>query len=365
MAPGRTDAIIAGVNKAGTTSLFVSLSTHPDVAPSSIKETRFFLPRVTASRCRRPPSGTPTSPTPATGPCTSRRRRRTSTAARPSPRRCATGWSIRTCWSCCASPVSRAISFFTLPEDPAALPRRLPDHRLPRRGRPAHRRRLPRSRQREVHGVPRRVLRRLPPGLARRARHRPRAHHRLRRLVGEQVATLHDTATWLGLDPARFPADALSSENRTTGYKSQGLPAGRARRQRQARARAAAPPDIKRRLRAFYYRLNGRPAEEHIPDSVRAELAARYEEPNARLAQQLDAAGIALPGWLSPPTRSFRRHRRRIVAPPRRRVVDRGEGDEHERALEHERHRRGDGDAGDIERVPSSATTASRARSGG
>ena len=44
MARGRTDAIIAGVNKAGTTSLFVSLSTHPDVAPSSIKETRYFLP---------------------------------------------------------------------------------------------------------------------------------------------------------------------------------------------------------------------------------------------------------------------------------------------------------------------------------
>ena len=40
----RTDAIIAGVNKAGTTSLFVSLSTHPDVAPSAIKETRYFLP---------------------------------------------------------------------------------------------------------------------------------------------------------------------------------------------------------------------------------------------------------------------------------------------------------------------------------
>src|SRR5207245_558490 len=40
----RTDAIIAGVNKAGTTSLFVSLSTHPDVAPSSVKETGYFLP---------------------------------------------------------------------------------------------------------------------------------------------------------------------------------------------------------------------------------------------------------------------------------------------------------------------------------
>src|SRR4029077_8787116 len=42
--PARSDAVIAGVNKAGTTSLFVSLSTHPDVAPSAIKETRYFLP---------------------------------------------------------------------------------------------------------------------------------------------------------------------------------------------------------------------------------------------------------------------------------------------------------------------------------
>jgi hypothetical protein len=42
VAPQRADAVIAGVNKAGTTSLFVSLSTHPDVAPSAIKETRYF-----------------------------------------------------------------------------------------------------------------------------------------------------------------------------------------------------------------------------------------------------------------------------------------------------------------------------------
>src|SRR5262245_6857479 len=42
--PPRTDAVIAGVNKAGTTSLFVTLSTHPDVAPSAVKETRYFLP---------------------------------------------------------------------------------------------------------------------------------------------------------------------------------------------------------------------------------------------------------------------------------------------------------------------------------
>jgi len=32
---------------------------------------------------------------------------------------------------------------------------------------------------------------------------------------------------------------------------------------------------------------------------VRTELAARYEEPNARLAAQLGAAGYELPTWLT------------------------------------------------------------------
>ena len=38
------NAIIAGVNKAGTTSLFVTLGQHPDIAPASVKETKYFLP---------------------------------------------------------------------------------------------------------------------------------------------------------------------------------------------------------------------------------------------------------------------------------------------------------------------------------
>ena len=61
----------------------------------------------------------------------------------------------------------------------------------------------------------------------------------------------------------------------------------------------------------------GVPTEERIPDAVRAELAARYEEPNARLAQQLDDAGIAAPRLARAfHLRAFRRHRRRVVAPP-------------------------------------------------
>ena len=36
--------IIAGVNKAGTTSLFSYLASHPEVTRSSVKETCYFLP---------------------------------------------------------------------------------------------------------------------------------------------------------------------------------------------------------------------------------------------------------------------------------------------------------------------------------
>jgi len=125
------------------------------------------------------------------------------------------------------------------------------------------------------------------------------------RLVSDAATTLTETAEWLGIDPTRFPAGALSSENRTTGFRNEGLQraalAGNDRFERVLRRH----PELKRKLRAFYYRVNGRPTEERIPDAVRAELAARYEEPNARLAQQLDDAGMPLPTWLSPsPERS-------------------------------------------------------------
>jgi len=124
------------------------------------------------------------------------------------------------------------------------------------------------------------------------------------RLVGDTAITLTETAAWLGIDPTRFPAGALSSENRTTGYRNERLQrvalAGNDKLERVLRRH----PELKRKLRAFYYRLNGRPAEERIPDAVRAELAARYEEPNARLAQQLDDAGMPLPTWLPSPERS-------------------------------------------------------------
>jgi hypothetical protein len=118
-------------------------------------------------------------------------------------------------------------------------------------------------------------------------------------LVAGQSDVIGPLATWIGLDPAAFPEGALSSENRTTGYKSKGLQklalVANDRMERVLRRR----PDLKRKLRAFYYRLNGARLADDIPVAVRNELAERYQEPNARLTAQLERARIPLPSWLS------------------------------------------------------------------
>ena len=57
-------------------------------------------------------------------------------------------------------------------------------------------------------------------------------------------------------------------------------------------------PAMKRRIRALYYRVNGTVPHDVIPDHVVDALAARYREPNQRLAEQLEAAGLAPPPWL-------------------------------------------------------------------
>jgi hypothetical protein len=298
VALGRTDAIIAGVNKAGTTSLFVSLSTHPDVAPSSIKETGYFLP----ARYGKP-----------LAPAAEWDAYFADADARPvhlegTPSYFYGGAAVATAMRdrlvdphvlvVLREPVSRAISFFTFQKARLRFPADYPiteylaaaDRLTPEDFLDPENEKFMAFRGGCYADFLPGWLEVLGP---------ERVHVvDFQRLVGDPVTTLHDTAAWLGLDPARFPTDALSSENRTTGYKSERFQrlalAGNDRLERVLRRH----PDTKRKLRSFYYRLNGRAPKEAIPDAVRADLGARYEEPNARLAQELDAAGIPRPAWL-------------------------------------------------------------------
>jgi hypothetical protein len=304
VAVGRIDAVIAGVNKAGTTSLFVSLSAHPLVAPSSIKETRYFLParyghsldppavweRYFAGADDRPVrlEATPSYFYGGARVAASMRERLVNPHILLLFR----------------EPVERAISFFTYQKVRLRFPADLSirDYLAAADRLGADEFLLPENeRYMAFRGGCYADF--LPEWLDTFGLERMRILD-FDDLVADQTRVLHCVAAWLGLDPARFPARALSSENRTTGYKNKGIHRlalmGNDRLERMLRRH----PGAKRRLRALYYLLNGRQAFEDVPAAIRAELAARYEEPNARLAHQLEDAGIALPSWLARQTGS-------------------------------------------------------------
>jgi hypothetical protein len=308
-APGlRANTVIAGVNKAGTTSLFVSLAAHPAVAAAAVKETRYFLPLR---------YGQPLEPV--------ARYEENFRAAGDRPVRLeATPAYFYGDAPLVAGmeellgparvivvlrePVSRLISFFTSQKARLRIDASttLADYvdAADRLGPEAFR---------DPANEPWFGFR---GGLY--ADHLPfwagAYGPRLRilffdDLVSRPTELLHDVARWLEIDPDAFPAAALSSENRTTGYKN-----------RRAQQFALAFNDrfekflrrhhgLKDRLRGAYYRVNGRSAREAVPEALRAELRERYREPNERLARQLDDAGVrdldgGLPAWLSTSARS-------------------------------------------------------------
>jgi Sulfotransferase domain len=303
MADVRTDVVIAGVNKAGTTSLFVSLSAHPDVAPSSIKETRYFL---------RARYGGPLDPASVWEGYFSGDDGRVRLEATPSY--FYGGATVAAAMRdrlvdphvllVFREPVSRAISFFTYQKVRLRFPADYPiEEYLAVADRLTDADFLDPENEKYMAFRGGCYADFLPGWLDTLGAGRIDVID-FDALVTDPAGTLRSTAEWVGLDPARFPADVLSFENRTTGFKNANLQrvalAGNDRLERVLRRH----PETKRMLRYLYYRMNGRSTEEEIPERVRAELAARYEEPNDRLARQLDAAGLRTPGWLSDQTSS-------------------------------------------------------------
>lgn len=299
MTPQRADAVIAGVNKAGTTSLFVSLSTHPDVAPSAIKETRYFLPAR---------YGQPLEPF-SVYEHHFRDAGDRAVHLEATPNYFYGGAAVADAIErslvdphvivVLREPVARAISFFTYQKVRLRFPPEMPigDYL-------AAADRLTDADFDDPENEKYMAFRGgcyadfLPDWLDRFGTERLRIVW-FEELVAHQTPVLASVAAWLGLDPDRFPEDALSSENRTTGYRNARFQrlalAGNDRLERILRRH----PEMKRKLRSLYYRINGTPTRDQVPSEVRDELAARYREPNARLTRQLEAATIPLPAWLA------------------------------------------------------------------
>lgn len=294
----RANTIIAGVNKAGTSSLFTALSSHPQVAPSSVKETHYFMP----ARYGRP-----------LAPVEVYERYFTKAGERPVRLEATPSYlyggtavvgAIRSVCDaprivvCLRDPVERLISFFTYQKTRLRIAQTMslseyvdtasglddaafadPDNErwLGLRGGCYAEYLAPWL---SSFGPDLRVV-------------------FFDDLVARTAVVLIDLAAWLGIDGARYPSLQLPSENRTTGFRHRGL-------QRVAIACNDRFDRFLRRhhrfeemVRGAYYRLNARRGSEQVPDTLRQELLERYRGPNARLAEMLGGAGYAdLPAWL-------------------------------------------------------------------
>lgn len=293
------NTIIAGVNKAGTTSLFVSLSGHSQVAPASVKETRYFLP----ARWGRPlePRAAYEAYFASSGDRPIRLEATPSyfygSDAVIAAMRDVCGPDLRVV-VVLREPVARLASFLAFQKARLRLPETMT---LEEYVEEADRRsdadfRDPENEKwfgvrggryadflvswNDAFGAGLRVL-------------------FFEELLARPADVLGDVADFLEIAPDGFPSTDLSSENRTTGFKFRKL-------QRVALAVNSRFERFLRRhyrlkdcLRGAYYRLNGRKSSEYVAESLRRKLSERYDEPNARLATQLESMGVELPTWLT------------------------------------------------------------------
>jgi hypothetical protein len=299
-ASGRVaNALIAGVNKAGTTSLFVTLAGHPDIAPAAVKETRYFLP----ARWGRPldPRAVYESYWVDAGNAPVR------LEATPSYFSGGPGVARAVREVCGAAkivvvlrePVARLISYFTFQQARLRIPETMSLTEYL-----AHADALTdddfRDPDNEVYFGARGGMYAdyLPDWVAEFGADVLVLF--FDDLVLHPEETVARTARFLGIDPAGLPAEGLSSENRTTGYKNSWLQRFALGFNDRFEPFLRRHHGLKRRLRSAYLRVNGRPLPVVMTDTDRAALAARFAGANARLADQLTAMGVAeLPPWLS------------------------------------------------------------------
>jgi len=118
------------------------------------------------------------------------------------------------------------------------------------------------------------------------------------RMTADPASTTHDLCEWLGIDAGQAASITYSVENKTVPVRSAAL---------QRLALAANRESIlgrrrrlKEPLRKVYYALNRRAEGEHMPPETRAALDEVFAPGNDALARRLVRLGYTdLPGWLA------------------------------------------------------------------
>jgi hypothetical protein len=296
--PRLANAVIVGVEKAGTTSLFRSLSEHSEVAPSSVKETRYFQPLLYGGALEPVDVYASYFEAATSEPVRLEATPRYFQGGQPVARAMNEILGGFRALLVLREPVARFASAFDFQKARLRIPEDITANEYLDRAEamtdadfidPANHAWF------AVRG-------------GRYADWFPAWHDALgdrllvisfEELLADTPSTLREVATFLGIDPEAYPSHEFAYENRTTAYKRAGLQklalGVNDRFERYFRRHYG----LKERLRGAYYRLNGAAARRAtLTPAVRERLGEIYAEPNARLAQQLTTAGIALPTWL-------------------------------------------------------------------
>jgi len=112
---------------------------------------------------------------------------------------------------------------------------------------------------------------------------------------------LRDVCMFVGIDPGFVGHIDLARSNKSTHFRLAGVQRLALSMNKGGERFWRSHPKLKRSLRDLYYKINGRPFEPaDDPETIKA-LHAFYEPYNTRLAEQLRAAGYhELPDWLTP-----------------------------------------------------------------
>jgi hypothetical protein len=294
--------VMAGVPKAATTSVFAYLSAHPDVCPSSIKETQYFLPiryghdELDAIEALEKYFSS----------CGDVRYRMEATlgylyGGQPLAARMKSILGDPKIIFMLRNPVERAMSFYRFEKGELRLDKKLtfdgyleqclaiPDSELELR------------KNNTYWAIGGGMYAHWMPDWYEVFEPQQIKVVFQENLTADPIAFLTDLCGWLGIDHVRFLSDLdLTRENKSTSYRNRTLQNAALRVNWGMESFWRSNPWLKKRLRSAYYAINGTPHVERMSDETRARLEEIYQPYNQSLAKLLAEKGVRnLPEWLA------------------------------------------------------------------
>lgn len=296
----RPNLIISGVNKAGTTSLFMYLSAHPDICGSKIKETQYFLP-LRYSAKELPPLENYLQ---YFDHCQGLRYVMEATAGyyyggAPVTRAIKETLGNPKILLIFRDPITRLFSFFKFKKSKLELDQNLAfeDYIRQCEALPAAER-VKRENNNywgveggyyinyladwfDVFGDDLKIV-------------------FFEHLVSNPKSVLVEICEWLGIEAENFTTSlTYSVENKTVNFKNRSLQEFALKANWKAEAFWRSHPRIKRFLRGVYYAINGVPHRDEISADTRGRLDELFRPHNRQLAVELSRRGYRdLPSWL-------------------------------------------------------------------